>query len=87
MSALERILEDPGRVKWLKILGYAFLAALILVEGLAPAYLYEDEAHFPFENWPGFGSVYGLVACAAIIVVSKILGKLWLMRSEDYYER
>jgi hypothetical protein len=26
------------------------------------------------------------LSCVAIIVVSKLLGKLWLMRSEDHYE-
>ena len=27
-----------------------------------------------------------LISCVLIIVVSKLLGKLWLMRSEDYYD-
>jgi hypothetical protein len=35
---------------------------------------------------PGFGSLYGLISCVLIIVVSKLLGKLWLMRREDYYD-
>ena len=39
-----------------------------------------------FEDWPAWGSLYGFVSCVAIIVVSKILGKLWLMRPEDYYD-
>jgi hypothetical protein len=43
-------------------------------------------AHFRFERFPGWGSLYGLASCVAIIVVSKLIGKLWLMRREDYYE-
>jgi hypothetical protein len=42
--------------------------------------------HFWFESIPAWGSLYGLVSCVAIIVVSKFLGKVWLMRREDYYD-
>ena len=42
--------------------------------------------HFWFEWIPAWGSLYGLVSCVAIIVVSKFLGKTWLMRREDYYD-
>ena len=65
---------------------YVCLAVLALIEAVAPRSLYRDHAHFPFEDWPAFGSVYGFVSCVAIIVVSKLLGKLWLMRPEKYYE-
>jgi hypothetical protein len=65
---------------------YACLAVLALAEAVAPRFLYHDHPHFPFEDWPAFGSIYGFFACAAIIVVSKLLGKLWLMRPENYYE-
>ena len=44
------------------------------------------ESHFPFEDFPAWGSLYGLLSCVAIIVVSKLIGKLWLMRREDYYD-
>ncbi len=42
--------------------------------------------HFWFESIPAWGSLYGLASCVAIIVVSKFLGKVWLMRGEDYYD-
>ena len=42
--------------------------------------------HFWFESIPAWGSLYGLASCVAIIVVSKFLGKAWLMRGEDYYD-
>ena len=87
MTILEKYLDDPARLGRLKLLAYALLALLALVEAVAPWVLYRDEAHFPFENWPAFGAVYGFIACVAIIVVSKAIGKLWLMRSENYYER
>ena len=42
--------------------------------------------HFLFEWIPAWGSLYGLASCVAIIVVSKFLGKVWLVRREDYYD-
>jgi hypothetical protein len=42
--------------------------------------------HFWFERIPAWGSLYGLASCVAIIVVSKFLGKVWLMRREEYYD-
>jgi len=65
---------------------YVCLALLALTETIAPRFLYRDDAHFAFEDWLAFGSVFGFLSCVAIIVVSKLLGKRWLMRSEHYYE-
>ena len=65
---------------------YASLAMLALTEAVAPRFLYHEPAHFAFEDWLAFGSIYGFFSCVAIILVSKILGKLWLMRPDNYYE-
>ena len=65
---------------------YAWVAVLALAEAVAPRFLYREPAHFAFEDWPAFGSIYGFFSCAAIILVSKLLGKLWLMRPDNYYE-
>ncbi len=85
MSFLERLLEDPARMKRLKRGGIGLLVVIAAVEiaaGLMPG---EHHHHFAFEGWPAFGSVYGLISCVAIIVISKLIGKAWLMRGEDYY--
>ena len=70
----------------LKRVFYAWLVLLALTEAIAPRVLYRDHAHFVFEDWPAFGAVYGFFSCVAIILVSKLLGKLWLMRPDNYYE-
>ena len=62
------------------------LAALVLSEAAAPFLVYRDHAHFPFEDRPAWGAFYGFVSCVLIIKVSKLLGRLWLMRSESYYD-
>ena len=45
-----------------------------------------DLPHFWFEWIPAWGSLYGLASCVTIIVVSKFLRKVWLMRREDFYD-
>lgn len=64
---------------------YAGLAVIALSEVAAPR-LVPEPAHFWFEDLPAWGSIYGLISCLAIIVVSKLLGRLWLLRREDYYD-
>jgi hypothetical protein len=61
-------------------------AVLALSEIAVPRLFGMDHAHFWFEDLPGWGSLYGLASCVAIIVVSKLLGKVWLTRPEHYYD-
>ena len=86
MTFLEKHLEDPVRFARVRRWFYAGLAALVIVEIAAALVLYPDHGHFSFEDLPAWGSLYGLAACVGIIVLSKILGKLWLMRRETYYD-
>jgi hypothetical protein len=65
---------------------YTGLAALAISEVIGPLLLYKDQPHFWFEDWPAWGSLYGLISCVAIIIVSKLLGKVWLVRQENYYD-
>jgi len=85
MKFLERQLEDPVRVARIKRWFYIGLAVVAVAEIGLPLIVHGDH-HFSFEGWPAFGSLYGLASCVAIIVVSKLLGKVWLMRREDYYD-
>ncbi len=65
---------------------YAGLAMVALGEIAGPLVFRADPAHFWFEDIPAWGSIYGLVSCLLIIIVSKLLGKLWLTRPENYYD-
>ncbi|MGB7218606.1 MAG: hypothetical protein WBD07_07335 [Vicinamibacterales bacterium] len=87
MSFLERQLEDPVRFKRLKIAFYVTLAVVALAEFALPRFLEAEHAEFWFEDLPAWESVYGLISCVVIIVGSKLIGKLWLMKREDYYDR
>ena len=86
MNFLARQLEDPVRFARIKRGFFGVLAVVALAEIGLPLIFHDDHAHFEFESWPAFGSLYGLVSCVAIIVVSKFIGKVWLMRREDYYD-
>jgi hypothetical protein len=83
---LEKQLEDPVRFRRLKRGFYAGLGALASSEIALPRLFGADHAHFWFEDIPAWGSIYGLAACVVIIVFSKLLGKLWLTRPDDYYD-
>ena len=71
---------------WIKRWFYVGLAAAAVAEIVLPLVFQRDHSHFAFESFPAWGSLYGLISCVAIIVVSKLLGKVWLMRREDYYD-
>ena len=86
MSFLERQLKDPVRFAWIKRFFYVGLALVALAEIVLPFLVQGEHHHFSFESWPAFGSCYGLVSCVVIVVGSKILGKVWLMRRENYYD-
>ena len=86
MNFLEKQLEDPVRFARLKRWFYLGLGFVALAEIVLPRIFGGDGYHFSFESFPAWGSLYGLISCIAIIVVSKLIGKAWLMRREDYYD-
>lgn len=87
MSRLARWLEDPARRRRLRRWGLAALVVIVLAEIVLPQLFPGEPHHFAFEGLPAFGSLYGLASCVLIVVVSKWLGKAWLMRSEEHYDR
>lgn len=45
-----------------------------------------DEVQFFWEKLPIFNVLFGFVGCIVIIVGSKVLGRLFIQKDEDYYE-
>ncbi len=86
MSFLERQLEDHVRFRRIRRSFYLVLVLVAAAEIVLPLVFHGSDHHFSFESWPAWGSLYGLISCVAIIVVSKLIGKIWLMRPEDYYD-
>ncbi len=86
MSFLERQLKDPVRLSRIRRWSYIGLAVVVLAEVVLPHVFPGGHGHFSFESFPAWGSLYGFVSCVGIIVLSKLIGKAWLMRSEDHYD-
>ena len=86
MRFLEKHLEDPVRFRRLTHWFYAGLAVLALSEFAVPRLFHAESADFWFEDLPAWESLYGLISCVVIISGSKFLGKLWLMRRENYHD-
>lgn len=47
--------------------------------------LIETHPHFAVERLFGFNALYGFLACAALIVIAKVLGFV-LKRRDTYYD-
>ena len=71
------------RVRMVKRIAYCILVLLILADFIIPRH----EIHFFGDKVPGFWSLFGIISCVLIIVVSKWIGQNWLMRDEDYYDK
>lgn len=66
-------------------LGWAALAAL-LAASVAAELLIAKEGPAPWWSHWGFFAWFGFAGCVAIVLVSKLLGRWWLQRPEDYYD-
>ena len=74
-------------VIWLCYVGLGLLVAWDLF------FVDKHHAHTGPEQWPLFWSLFGFIACALIIIVSKWFGhfnwfgKFTIMTREDYYDK
>jgi hypothetical protein len=73
------------RLRTVVRISLAALLLLILVDAM-PFLVDKHHAHTAVEKIPGFWSVFGLLGCAILIVVSKWFGHLGIMTREDYYD-
>lgn len=46
----------------------------------------KDAVHTSLEKIPAFWSIFGLIACVVIIIFSKWLGHLGIMKQENFYD-
>jgi len=74
------LFDRPSVKKKLWILLYLTCGLLII-----PDFFREREPHFGIDGIFGFYAILGFVACAVLILVSKVLG-IFLKVDEDYYD-
>lgn len=70
------------RPETIRRLWQAFLAVLALT--VLAELAVESEAHFAIERIFGFNALFGVAACAVLIVIAKVLGSV-LKRPDTYY--
>ncbi len=61
-----------------------FFGVCVILFGMD--FVIHKEAHMPWEEWPGFYAVYGLVACVLLVLISKYILRPLVKRDEDYYD-
>jgi hypothetical protein len=79
MSPKAHWLDNPRNVKRVWRWFLALLAATVAAE-----FFIAPSPHFDVESLPGFNAVYGFLACAAMVLVAKVLGAV-LKRPDTYY--
>lgn len=62
------------------------LLLLLVVVDAIPGIVDKEHAHTWVERLPGFWSVFGLLGCIVLILVSKWFGHAGIMVKEDYYD-
>jgi hypothetical protein len=73
--------EDPLWIKRAKIIFFILLVSLLVSDFFIP----KEHAMLFGESLPGFYAVFGLIATLLIIIVSKVLGHLFIMKKENFY--
>jgi len=69
------------------VIRLAILALVVLdLLDMIPGIVDKGHAHTRVERLPGFWTVFGLVGCVLLILLSKWFGRLGIMRREDYYD-
>ena len=77
----KHIWDDDKNIKTLLKIFFSICVVLFALD-----FVVAKEAHMPWEAWPGFYAIYGLVACVILVLVSKYVLRPLVKRDEDYYE-
>lgn len=71
-----------ARPSSIRLLWWIF--SVILALTVAAQLVVKVKGYFDVDGWLGFGAIYGFLACFAMVVFAKALGR-FLKRDEDYY--
>ncbi len=78
---LEQYFENADWLKKARAVFFVLLALLLITDFSIP----KEHTVLPGESLPGFYAVFGLGATLLIIVVSKLLGFLFISKKEGFY--
>jgi len=81
----KRAPEFPSKLSSLQIV-WASMAIMVVAETVKFVWGHSHEGAPWWHEVPLFYSVYGVVGCMTIVIVSKKFGKWFLQKKEDYYD-
>ena len=73
--------DKPENIKKLKI-----ICSLILLLSVVAEFFIHTHVNHVWDKIPGINALFGFIACVILIIISKLIGKYWLKRDEDYYD-
>ena len=73
--------DDPANVKRVLYIFYAGCGLLFALDFVIHRHIYHS-----WENLWGFYPIFGFVACVILVEAAKVM-RIFLMRSEDYYDK
>ena len=65
---------------------WGMVLGLITAASLTAEFLSHHHGHW-WDRIPGFYIIFGFLGCVGLIIAAKILGKKFLFRDEDYYDK
>jgi len=77
----EHIFDNPKNIKLLLRIFFCVLVLLLAID----LFTHKD-AHFVWEKWPAFYSMFGFVACVCLVLIAKYILRPLVKRDEDYYD-
>lgn len=83
MHLLEKIFENKPLMATCRKVAYVAMGLLVVWD----FFIHRHHEYFWWDKVTGFSSILGFVSCVIIILGSKWLGKVWLQKEEDYYEK
>jgi hypothetical protein len=60
---------------------------LVIVSLALDILLLREQGSGTWRYFPGFYALFGLIGGFVVIVVSRLLGRYWLERNEEYYNK
>lgn len=73
-------LVRPRTIRWLWI---SF--AIVLALTVALQTVIKVKGYFGVDGWFGFGAIFGFFSCLAMVLISKVMGRV-LKRGESFYD-
>lgn len=79
-------LDEPKNINILRKLFYLSLIVVVILEFVLIKREHIELSLEHIAEFPAFHAWYGFIACVLIILVSRLIGHLWLMKKEDHYD-